>query len=95
VGRLLENWLTGIVAATAGDLAVIERRIEHNADWRRAEPAARFLYDKCMDGRSEREWAAEQGMDIGELRESLKGLEVWVNIRALRLERMMFVGDAA
>lgn len=90
VWRHLENWLTAVVAAEATDTEVILRRVEHNADWRRAEPAGEFLRQQWSEHRKEpKGFAAERDLNLRELQENLGAVRVWVNVQALRWTEML------
>ena len=94
VWRHLENWLTAMVAAEATDTKVILRRVEHNADWRRAQPAGEFLRQQWSEHRKEpKDFAAERGLDLREFQENLRAVQVWVSVQALRWTTML-TGEA-
>jgi len=90
VWRHLENWLTAVVAAEATDTEVILRRVEHNTDWRRAEPAGEYLRQQWSEHRKEpKGFATERGLDLREFQENLGAVRAWVNVQALRWARML------
>lgn len=85
VWRHLENWLTAVVAAESTNTDVTLRRVEHNADWRRGEPAGEFLRQQWSEHRKDpKEFAAERSLDVREFQENLGAVRAWVNVQALR-----------
>lgn len=94
VWRHLENWLTAMVAAEAADTEVILRRVEHNADWRRAQPAGEFLRQQWSEHRKEpKGFAAERDLDLREFQENIGAVRAWVSVQALRRTEML-TGEA-
>ncbi len=90
VWRHLENWLTAMIAAESTDTEVILRRVEHNTDWRRAEPAGEFLRQQWSEHHKEpKDFAAERGLDAREFNENLGAVRVWVGVEALRWTRAL------
>ncbi len=90
VWRHLENWLTAVVAAESTDTEVILRRVEHNADWRRSEPAGEFLRQQWSEHRKQpKDFAADRGLDVREFQENLGAVRAWVAVQALRWTRML------
>lgn len=93
VWRLLSNWLTKVLVAHSTDFDVIEERVQHNADWRKAEPAAKYLREELFHQTDKRRFAEDRGMRLGELEELLGGVKVWINVRALRWERVLMADN--
>lgn len=90
VWRHLENWLTAVVAAESTDTDVILRRVEHNADWRRAGAAGEFLREQWSEHRrSPKDFAAERGLALREFEENLSAVRVWVSVQGNRWVRML------
>ena len=90
VWRHLENWLSSVVAAGSTDTGVILRRVEHNADWRKADSAGEFLRQQWSEHSQEpKDFAAERGLDAREFQENLSAVRAWVGVQALRWARML------
>jgi hypothetical protein len=87
VWRILANWVTEVLIAYSSDLPTIEKRVAHNADWRKAEPVADYLHDKLYERADIRRRAAECGVSVKEFRDMVGGVEVWLDIRAHHLRQ--------
>lgn len=78
------------VAAESTDTSVILRRVEHNADWRRGEPAGEFLRQQWAGhSKGPEDFAAERGLGTREFRENLSAVRAWVGVNALRWTRLL------
>jgi hypothetical protein len=87
--RLLDNWLTEVVVSHPAESSVVTQRILRNADWRKAEPAAEYIYHKVFGDDDEHWFAKECGVDLKEFREIVGGVRAWLNVEALRLKKVL------
>jgi hypothetical protein len=72
--RLLDNWLTEVVVSHPAESSVVTQRILRNADWRKAEPAAEYIYHKVFGDDDEHWFAKEGSVDLKEFREIVGGV---------------------
>jgi hypothetical protein len=95
VWRLLSNWFTEVLIAEVDDVKKAKNRIEHNADWRQAEPAGEFIRDRLLregfrddDKLDMEEWALRHHVpDQSKFEQQVLAVEkVWVALRARSLE---------